>query len=85
MEGSTHGFLAYASVVNMKVAGTLGDECSIAVQASPAMMKSKPKALVGLLALDRHAHLNVLAYLEPTWVHWGGGGGGGEREREPED
>jgi hypothetical protein len=36
----------------MKVAGTLGDEDSIAVQASPALVKSKAKALVGLLALD---------------------------------
>ena len=69
-------FLAYASVANMKVRGILGDERTITVHASPAVVKTTPVAVptvrtrisVGLLTLDRHAHLNVLTYLQPNWV-----------------
>ena len=64
------GFLAYASVVNIKVGGVLGINDSIVVQHSPAVTKSAPAVPFGLLALDRHAHLNVLAYLHPNWVRW---------------
>jgi hypothetical protein len=71
------GFLGYASVVNMKVGGTLGNEGSIWVQSTPpAVVKSEPAASpdgrtrvpTGLLKLDGHAHRTVLKYLEPTWV-----------------
>jgi hypothetical protein len=73
------GFLGYASVVNMKVGGTLGNEGSIWVQSTPAVVKRAPAAgpdgrtrvPVGLLKLDRHLHLKVLKYLEPTWVKGG--------------
>jgi hypothetical protein len=76
--------LAYASVVNMKVGGTLGDERTITVHSSPAVVKSAPAAApsartrvpVGLLALAGDLHQNVLAYLKPNWVQ----GGEGERE-----
>jgi hypothetical protein len=69
-------FLAYASVANMKVQGIFRDERSITVHASPAVVKTTPVAVpavrtrvpVGLLTLDRHAHLNVLTYLQPNWV-----------------
>ena len=59
------GYLPYAITVNMKVVGTLGNEDSIVVESpAPAVAKSAPAAVpFGLLALDRHAHLNVLAYL----------------------
>ena len=93
MEGQpADGFLGYASVVNMKVGGTLGNEGSIWVRSTPpAVVKSAPAASpdgrtrvpVGLLKLDGHAHRTVLKYLEPTWVHRGtqgcerGGRGGG--------
>jgi hypothetical protein len=77
------GYLAYASVVNMKVGGALGDEGSIVVQSTVAVAKNATSVSIGLLKLDRHAHLNVLAYLKPNWVQWGGNGlGGRERERE---
>jgi hypothetical protein len=71
--------LSYAITVNMKVVGTLGNEDSILVESSaPAVAKSAPAAVpFGLLALDRHAHLNVLAYLQPNWVQCVGRGGGG--------
>ena len=76
------GYLSYAIVVNMKVGGTLGNEDSIVVESSaPAVAKRAPAVPFGLLALDRRAHLNVLAYLQPNWVQWGGRG---ERERERE-
>jgi hypothetical protein len=76
------GYLSYAITVNMKVGGTLGNEDSIVVESSTlAVAKSAPAFAFGLLALDRHAHLNVLAYLRPDWVH---GGGGREREKERE-
>jgi hypothetical protein len=91
MEGQpVDGFLGYASVVNMKVGGTLGNEGSIWVRSTPpAVVKSAPAAgpdgrtpvPVGLLQLDGHAHRTVLKYLEPTWVHrvvGGRKGGGGE-------
>jgi hypothetical protein len=92
MEGQpVDGFLGYASVVNMKVGGTLGNEGSIWVRSTPpAVVKSEPAASpdgrtpvpVGLLQLDGHAHRTVLKYLEPTWVHRGVGGRGGGWERE---
>jgi hypothetical protein len=69
----------------MKVGGTLGNEDSIVVESSTlAVAKSAPAVQAfGLFALDRHAHLNVLAYLRPNWVQWRRGGGrGGEREGE---
>ena len=73
------GYLSYAIVVNMKVGGTLGNEDSIVVESSaPAVAKRARAVPFGLLALDRCAHLNVLAYLQPNWVQWGRG----ERERE---
>ena len=76
------GYLSYAIVLNMKVGGTLGNEASIVVESSaPAVAKRAPAVPFGLLALDKHAHLNVLAYLQPNWVQWGGRGGG-ERESE---
>jgi hypothetical protein len=72
------GCLSYAITVNMKVRGTLGNEDSIVVESSaPAVAKRARAVPFGLLALDRQAHLNVLAYLQPNWVQWGGG-----RERE---
>ena len=75
------GYLSYAIVVNMKVGGTLGNEDSIVVESSaPAVAKRARAVPFGLLALDRCAHLNVLAYLQPNWVQWGGR----EREREAE-
>jgi hypothetical protein len=74
------GYLSYAIAVNMEVRGTLGNEDSIVVESSaPAVAKRARAVPVGLLALDRHEHLNVLAHLQPTWVQWGGGGGGGRR------
>jgi hypothetical protein len=73
------GYLSYAITVNMKVGGTLGNEDSIVVESSaPAVAKKEPAVPFGLLALDRDAHLNVLAYLQPSWVEWGGR----ETERE---
>jgi hypothetical protein len=76
------GYLSYAIAVNMKVGGTLGNEDSIVVESSaPAVSKRAPAVPFGLLALDRHTHLNVLAYLQPNWVR---GGGLGEKERERE-
>jgi hypothetical protein len=80
-------FLAYASAVNMKVRGALGNEDSIVIESSTsAAAKSAPAVPFGLLALlDRHAHLNVLVCLQPNWVQWKGGGegggGGGRRGR----
>jgi hypothetical protein len=69
------GYLSYAIAVNMKVGGTLGIEDSIVVESSaPAVTKRSPAVPFGLLALDRHAHLNVLAYLQPNWVQGGRGG-----------
>ena len=68
------GYLSYAITVNMKVGGTLGNEDSIVVESSaPAVAKRAPAVPSGLLALDRYAHLNVLAYLKPNWVQWGRG------------
>jgi hypothetical protein len=76
------GYLSYAIVVNMKVGGTLGNDDSIVVESSaPAVAKRARAVPFGLLALDRCAHLNVLAYLQPNGVQWGGRGGG-ERERK---
>ena len=70
------GYLSYAIVVNMKVGGTLGNEDSIVVESSaPAVAKRARAVPFGLLALDRCAHLNVLAYLQPNWVQWWGGVG----------
>jgi hypothetical protein len=83
-------FLAYCSVVNMKAEGTLGDERTIAVQSSPAVVKRRASAAFslggpthgcGLLDLDKQGHLNVLEFLKPNWEVKGGGrereGGGG--------
>ena len=76
------GYLSYAIALNMKVGGTLGNENSIVVGGRIITRSScgeKSTAVpFGLLALDKHAHLNVLAYLKPNWVQWGRG----ERERE---
>jgi hypothetical protein len=67
---SVDGYLSYASVMNMKVVGGYrGNESSVTVQSSPATVKGTSTVPVGLLALDRHSHLNVLAYLEPIWWH----------------
>jgi hypothetical protein len=72
--------LAYASVVNMKIEGTLGDERTIAVQFSPAVVKRRASSVLplgrrthgfGLLDLDRQGHLQVLEYLKPDWVRRG--------------
>ena len=72
--------LAYASVVNMKIEGTLGDERTIAVQFSPAVVKRRAPTVLplgrrthgfGLLDLDRQGHLKVLEYLKPKWVRGG--------------
>ena len=68
------GYLSYAIALNMKVGGTLGNEDSIVV-GGPIIIRSscgeKSTAVrFGLLALDKHAHLNVLAYLQPNWVQW---------------
>ena len=61
-EVDSSNFLAYCSVVNMKVEGTLGDERTIAVQFSPAVVKRRPSTVLplgerthgfGLLDLDR--------------------------------
>jgi hypothetical protein len=58
------GYLPYAIAVNMKVGGTLGNEDSIVVESpAPAVVKRAPAVPFGLLALDRRAHLVVLAYL----------------------
>jgi len=63
------GCLSYAITVNMKVRGTLGNEDSIVVESSaPAVAKRARAVPFGLLALDRQAHLNVLAYLQPNWL-----------------
>jgi hypothetical protein len=67
-KGHPDGFLSYASVVNMKVGGAWGNKRSIVVQASPAVAKNDPAIAVGLLMLDKSAHLKVLEYLEPNWV-----------------
>jgi hypothetical protein len=77
LDAVVDGYLSYAITVNMKVGGTLGNETSIVVESSaPAVAKRAPEVPFGLLALDTGAHLNVLAYLQPNWVQWGGGGGG---------
>jgi hypothetical protein len=55
MAGRPVGYLAYASVANMKVRGTLGNEGSIVVQPAPAVAKSASAVPVGLLALGRWA------------------------------
>jgi hypothetical protein len=79
------GYLSYAIALNMKVGGTLGNEDSIVVGGRIIIIirsscgEKSTAVPFGLLALDKHAHLNVLAYLQPNWVQWGGGGG---RERE---
>ena len=66
----------------MKVGGIQGNERSITVQSSPAVAKGATAVVpIGLLSLDRHVHLKVLAYLKPNWVKWGGKGGR-ERERQ---
>jgi hypothetical protein len=65
------GCLSYVITVNMKVEGTLGDERTITVQPSPAVLKIAPAAPVGLLNLHRHAHLKVLEFLKPNWVQGG--------------
>ena len=79
-EVDSSNFLAYASVVNMKVEGTFGDERTIAVQISPAVAKRKASTALplgrrmhgcGLLDLDRQGHLKVLEYLKPDWVRGG--------------
>ena len=80
-------FLAYASVVNMKVVGTLGDERTITVHPSPAVVKGTPAAVpavrtrvsVDLLALADDLHQNILAYLQPNWVQGGEKRKGGGR------
>jgi hypothetical protein len=88
MEGNVdgHSFLAYASVVNMKVGGILEDERTIAVQSSPAVAKRNSSAVLslgrrtrhfGLLGLGRQGHLKVLECLKPNWVQEDGEG---ERE-----
>ena len=78
LDAVVDGYLSYAITINMKVGGTLGNETSIVVESSaPAVAKRAPEVPFGLLALDTGAHLNVLAYLQPNWVQWGG-----ERERE---
>jgi len=88
MEGPTVddvSFLAYASVVNLKVVGTLGDERTITVHSFPAVVKSTPAAApavrtrvpFGLLALADDLHKTVLACLKPNWVREGGREGGG--------
>ena len=69
LDALVDGCLPYAITVNMKVRGTLGNEASIVVESSaPAVAKKEPAVPFGLLALDRDAHLNVLAYLQPSWV-----------------
>jgi hypothetical protein len=76
---SNYSYSAYASVVNMKVGGTLGDERTITVHSSPAVAKKNvPAVPVGLLKLDKHTHWKVLEYLKPNWVL---GTGGGREER----
>ena len=79
-EVESSNYLAYCSVVNMKVKGTFGDERTIAVQISPAVVKRKASAALplgrrihgcGLLDLDRQGHLKVLEYLKPDWVRGG--------------
>jgi hypothetical protein len=78
-------FLAYASVVNLKVVGTWGDERTITVHSFPAVVKSTPAAPAmrsapfGLLALAGDLHKTVLACLKPNWVREGGGGREGGR------
>ena len=86
-EVDSSNFLAYASVVNMKVEGTFGDARTIAVQISPAVAKRRAFTALplgrrmhgcGLLDLDRQGHLKVLEFLKPDWVcggwvgKWGG-------------
>ena len=79
-EADSSNYLAYASVVNMKAEGTLGDERTIAVQFSPAVAKRRVSTVLplgrrmhggGLLDLDRQGHLKVLEYLKPDWVRGG--------------
>jgi len=78
-EVDSSNYLAYASVVNMKAEGTLGDERTIAVQSSPAVVKRRASAFpthgCGLLDLDKQGHLNVLEFLKPNWEVKGGGSG----------
>ena len=83
-------FLAYASVVNIKVVGTWGDERTIAIHHTPAVVKSTPAAVPavrtrvpgGLLALAVDLHKTVLAHLEPNWVQEGEEGEGREGEKK---
>jgi hypothetical protein len=68
---ATLGYFAYASVVNMKVAGTWGNQQSIVVQPFPAVKKKnavagRHRVTAGLLSLDRFAHLIVLKFMEPS-------------------
>ena len=83
-EVESSNYLAYCSVVNMKVEGTLGDARTIAVQFSPAVAKRSAATVLplrrrthgcGLLDLDRQGHLKVLEYLKPNWVRGGRGEG----------
>ena len=86
-------FLAYASVVNIKVVGTWGDERTIAIHSSPAVarrsswplsLSRKTRVPGGLLTLTYALHKTVLAYLEPNWVQEGGEGEGREGEKKGE-
>jgi hypothetical protein len=70
---SVDGYLPYAPVANMGVAGTWG-KAEIVVQPTPAVIKSFPAnswgnaesgEAVGILKLDRSTHLKVLDYLKP--------------------
>jgi hypothetical protein len=59
-------YLAYASVVNMRVSG---DPETPVIQSSPSVVKTKAGPAVGILQLDRSMHLKVLECLTPniTW------------------
>ena len=75
-------FLAYASVVNIKVVGTWGDERTIAIHSPAAVPAVRTRVPGGLLALAVDLHKTVLAYLEPNWVQEGEEGEGREGEKK---
>jgi hypothetical protein len=59
MEGCpVDSFLAYASVVNMKAGGTLGNEGSIVVQPSSAVAKCAP----AVKKIHHHSHAIVCSW-----------------------
>jgi hypothetical protein len=63
------GCLSYAIAVNMKMIRTSGKEDSSVIESSAPVVGKRARAdPVGLLAMDRKVHMNVLAYLQPNWV-----------------